>query len=104
MANIKAGDVRTFDETLWEPSTWPSHAQGVGFTEAPRGALAHWVVIDDGRISNYQAVVPPRPAPSAHRGWGPTGAGSRTIGRSCRAPGTRAHAMQPAPKVRTRRR
>jgi hydrogenase large subunit len=30
----------------------------VGFTEAPRGALAHWVVIDNGRISNYQAVVP----------------------------------------------
>jgi len=58
MANIKAGDVRTFNETLWEPSTWPRHAQGVGFTEAPRGALAHWVVIDDGRISNYQAVVP----------------------------------------------
>jgi hypothetical protein len=58
MANIKAGDVRTFNETLWEPSTWPRHAQGVGFTEAPRGALAHWIVIDDGKISNYQAVVP----------------------------------------------
>jgi hydrogenase large subunit len=58
MANIKAGDVRTFNETLWEPSTWPSHAQGVGFMEAPRGALAHWIVIDDGRITNYQAVVP----------------------------------------------
>jgi hydrogenase large subunit len=58
MANIKAGDVRTFNETLWGPSTWPRHARGVGFTEAPRGALAHWVVIDDGKISNYQAVVP----------------------------------------------
>ncbi len=58
MANIRAGDVRTFNETLWEPSTWPSHAQGVGFMEAPRGALGHWIVIDDGRISNYQAVVP----------------------------------------------
>ena len=58
MANIKAGDVRTFNEKLWEPSSWPRHAQGVGFTEAPRGALAHWIVIDDGRISNYQAVVP----------------------------------------------
>ncbi len=58
MANIKAGDVRTFNEKLWEPSSWPTHAQGVGFTEAPRGALAHWVVIDDGLISNYQAVVP----------------------------------------------
>jgi hydrogenase large subunit len=58
MANIQAGDVRTFNESLWDPSTWPSHARGVGFTEAPRGALAHWIVIDDGRISNYQAVVP----------------------------------------------
>jgi hydrogenase large subunit len=58
MANIKAGDVQTFNQTLWEPSTWPRHAQGVGFTEAPRGALAHWIAIEDGRISNYQAVVP----------------------------------------------
>jgi hydrogenase large subunit len=58
MANIKAGDVRTFNDKLWEPSSWPRHAQGVGFLEAPRGALAHWIVIDDGKISNYQAVVP----------------------------------------------
>ena len=58
MANIKAGDVRTFNDKLWEPSTWPSHAQGVGFRVEPRGALAHWIVIDDGKISNYQAVVP----------------------------------------------
>lgn len=58
MKNIRAGDVRTFNARLWKPESWPSHAQGVGFTEAPRGALAHWVVIDDGRISNYQAVVP----------------------------------------------
>ena len=58
MANIQAGDVRTFNDKLWEPSTWPRHAQGVGFLEAPRGSLAHWIVIDDGKISNYQAVVP----------------------------------------------
>jgi hydrogenase large subunit len=58
MANIKSGDVRTFNETLWDPSTWPRHAQGVGFLEAPRGSLAHWIVIDDGKITNYQAVVP----------------------------------------------
>jgi hydrogenase large subunit len=58
MANIKAGDVRTFNGTLWDPSTWPRHAQGVGFLEAPRGSLAHWIVIDEGKISNYQAVVP----------------------------------------------
>jgi hydrogenase large subunit len=58
MTNIRAGDVRTFNETLWEPSTWPRHAKGVGFLEAPRGSLAHWIVIDEGKISNYQAVVP----------------------------------------------
>ena len=26
--------------------------------EAPRGALGHWIVIRDGKIANYQAVVP----------------------------------------------
>jgi hydrogenase large subunit len=58
IANIKAGDVQTFNEKLWDPSMWPKEARGVGFTEAPRGALAHWVVIRDGTIANYQAVVP----------------------------------------------
>ncbi len=32
--------------------------QGWGFHEAPRGALGHWVKIKDGKIENYQAVVP----------------------------------------------
>ena len=58
MANINAGDVSTFNSKLWEPSTWPQRAQGVGFVEAPRGSLAHWIVIENGKIANYQAVVP----------------------------------------------
>jgi len=58
VANIKAGNTRTFNETQWEPSSWPRHAQGAGFMEAPRGALCHWVVIEDQKIANYQAVVP----------------------------------------------
>mgnify|MGYP005856037447 CR=1 FL=1 len=58
IANIKAGDVKTFNETKWDPSSWPKQAQGVGFMEAPRGALAHWIVIEDEKIANYQAVVP----------------------------------------------
>jgi hydrogenase large subunit len=58
IANIKKGDVRTFNEKLWDPKTWPKEAKGAGFTEAPRGGLAHWVVIKDGKIANYQAVVP----------------------------------------------
>jgi len=58
LANIKAGDTRTFTREKWEPSTWPKVAKGVGCTEAPRGALAHWIVIGDQKIANYQLVVP----------------------------------------------
>jgi len=58
VANIKAGDTKTHNETLWDPATWPQHARGVGFMEAPRGGLAHWIVIEDQTIKNYQAVVP----------------------------------------------
>ena len=58
VANIKAGDLAVHNPELWEPSTWPAEARGVGFMEAPRGALAHWIVIKDGKIANYQAVVP----------------------------------------------
>ncbi|HSN72068.1 MAG TPA: nickel-dependent hydrogenase large subunit, partial [Steroidobacteraceae bacterium] len=58
VANIRSGDTKTHNETLWNPRSWPSHAQGAGFMEAPRGGLGHWIVIDDGRITNYQAVVP----------------------------------------------
>lgn len=58
IGNIKKGDTKTFNETLWNPNTWASRAQGVGFMEAPRGGLAHWIVIENGKIANYQAVVP----------------------------------------------
>ncbi len=56
--NIRNGDSRTFDQGKWEPSTWPAEAKGVGLSEAPRGALAHWIVIKDQKIANYQLVVP----------------------------------------------
>ena len=58
VANIKAGDVKTFNEAKWDPSTWPSHAEGVGIMEAPRGGLSHWIVIENQKIANYQAIVP----------------------------------------------
>jgi hydrogenase large subunit len=55
---IKAGETDTFAGGNWEPLSWPAHAEGFGYMEAPRGALGHWVVIDNGNISNYQMVVP----------------------------------------------
>jgi hydrogenase large subunit len=58
MAAIKAGDSSTANVDKWKPETWPKEVKGVGFTEAPRGALGHWVKIKDGKIDNYQAVVP----------------------------------------------
>jgi hydrogenase large subunit len=58
IANIKAGDTDTFDESRWDPRNWPAKASGAGFMEAPRGALSHWIVIENGKIANYQAVVP----------------------------------------------
>ena len=58
LSNIKNGDTRMFSREKWEPTTWPSEAQGVGLSEAPRGALAHWIVIKDTKIANYQLVVP----------------------------------------------
>ncbi len=36
----------------------PKEGRGAGLTEAPRGALGHWIVIKDGKIENYQCVVP----------------------------------------------
>ncbi|MDU8925772.1 nickel-dependent hydrogenase large subunit [Alisedimentitalea sp. MJ-SS2] len=58
IANIAAGDLKTHNETLWDPRSWPKKAQGAGYMEAPRGALGHWIVIEDQKIANYQAVVP----------------------------------------------
>ena len=58
VARIKGGDVRTFEGSKWEPSSWPAEARGYGYLDAPRGALGHWVRITNGAISNYQCVVP----------------------------------------------
>ncbi len=52
--NIGQGDLEIFN-----PPDFPRGVlKGFGFHEAPRGTLSHWVVIEDGRIANYQCVVP----------------------------------------------
>ncbi len=58
LANIRGGDTKTFNKDKWEPRSWPAQARGVGVMEAPRGGLLHYMVIDGGKIANYQAVVP----------------------------------------------
>jgi hydrogenase large subunit len=58
IGNIRAGDTKTHNQELWDPRSWPRQARGAGFMEAPRGGLGHWIVIENGRIANYQAIVP----------------------------------------------
>ncbi|MEB0041123.1 MULTISPECIES: nickel-dependent hydrogenase large subunit [unclassified Pseudomonas] len=58
MTNIRNGDRSTANVEKWDPATWPKEAKGVGIVAAPRGALGHWIRIKDGRIENYQCVVP----------------------------------------------
>ncbi|OGB58126.1 MAG: hydrogenase 2 large subunit [Burkholderiales bacterium RIFOXYC12_FULL_60_6] len=54
LTNMGKGDMATFNKPVFPKE----EIMGVGFHEAPRGALSHWVVIDNGKIKNYQCVVP----------------------------------------------
>ncbi|BBC02638.1 MULTISPECIES: nickel-dependent hydrogenase large subunit [Bradyrhizobium] len=58
VVHIKAGNSATANVSKWKPESWPNEAKGYGFTEAPRGALGHWIKIKDTKIDNYQCVVP----------------------------------------------
>jgi len=58
MDRVRINEVSTFNGEHWEPKSWPADCEGVGLTEAPRGALAHWIKIHNGTIENYQLVVP----------------------------------------------
>lgn len=53
LANVKKGDLDTY--TSYQ---MPDSATGFGMTEAPRGALGHWIEIKGGKIGNYQLIVP----------------------------------------------
>lgn len=54
MDNIGSGNTLTFNR----PEFPKGEVKGVGYHEAPRGVLSHWVVIEDEMVKNYQAVVP----------------------------------------------
>jgi len=56
--HMSHGELRIHAGEKWDPDTWPRNARGFGFHEAPRGALGHWVEIEDKKIKNYQCVVP----------------------------------------------
>lgn len=55
VAEMGKDDFKIHDTAHWEP---PSVGQGAGITEAPRGALGHWIKISNHKTENYQMVVP----------------------------------------------
>ncbi len=54
--NVANGDLSTWTEFDFDSVS--KDAKGYGLEEAPRGALGHWVKIKNGKVENYQAVVP----------------------------------------------
>ncbi len=46
------------DQQIVEDLQIPQEARGVGFVNAPRGGLSHWLRIEGGKIGNFQLVVP----------------------------------------------
>ena len=60
VANAMVGwlDALVPGEPVYAESPIPQTATGIGLTEAPRGALGHWIAVDDSKIARYQVVSP----------------------------------------------
>jgi len=54
--NVASGDLSTWTEFDFDKVS--VDCKGRGMAEAPRGALGHWVRVKDGKVANYQAIVP----------------------------------------------
>jgi hydrogenase large subunit len=52
------GQLLVGGSSITSSSSYRQAATGVGLTEAPRGALGHWVQTTSGRVSRYQIVTP----------------------------------------------
>jgi hydrogenase large subunit len=60
-ANMNSGNNAIHTNSAWDPAGWVvQNPVGVGMTEAPRGALGHWVKINQAtkKIDNYQMIIP----------------------------------------------
>ncbi len=54
--NAASGDLSTWTDFDFDKVSVKT--KGMGLAEAPRGALGHWLRIENGKVANYQAVVP----------------------------------------------
>jgi Ni,Fe-hydrogenase I large subunit len=55
-STLASGDLAVANLEGWAPETWPATARGLSLGEGPRGAVGHWVTIEDRRIADYQIV------------------------------------------------
>jgi [NiFe] hydrogenase large subunit len=52
------GELKKGNNKTYQPWKMPKNAMGVGLNDVARGSLAHWIRIENGKIKNYQYVVP----------------------------------------------
>lgn len=50
--------IKHIEEPMYEQPTFKQNCSGIGVTHAARGALGHWLKIEDGKIKNYQIISP----------------------------------------------
>lgn len=51
-------DALDLHSTFYAKPAEPASGRGFGSTEAARGALSDWIVLENGRIENYQVITP----------------------------------------------
>jgi hydrogenase large subunit len=57
-AMLPWADQIVIGQSPYSPYTTPVNGAGIGLTEAPRGALGHWLQIANSKISRYQIITP----------------------------------------------
>ncbi len=51
-------EIVTGNENFYRKNEQQENGRGFGLIQAHRGALGHWVELEDGKISNYQIITP----------------------------------------------
>ena len=46
------------EREVFQPYSVPENSEGMGLTEAARGALGHWVKVENKKIARYQVITP----------------------------------------------
>ncbi len=67
---LALGLVKSGNTAQSRPWKQPSHAVAIGFNEAPRGSVRHWMVVDNYKITNYQIHAPTTANLSPRDRWG----------------------------------